>query len=351
MKIIENNNEKTTEAQFQLWSIGEILSHDFGEEEWLIESLLPKQGITALSGNPGDFKTWTTIHIALCVARNIPVFNRFNVDQGGVLVVDEEDHIRLLKKRLGSLGAQDSDNIFYLSQSGLKVDSLDVRNNILKIVKEKDIKLLILDSLVRVHSQDENDAGGMSKVFKGLQDFIKAGVSILFTHHHRKQQGFGSNNLGQSMRGSSDILAAVDCHITVEKNRDEENKLVFKQSKLRQGEALKPFEVKILIGELGPSGFEFVGEFNEKKKKIEEAVESIVFLLMDGMKSRQEIVDSLKEELGRDTVDAGLKIAEKDNRIEKVPKEQLPVGDRKNYYRIFESPNQEGNINNDLPAS
>lgn len=343
MKIIEN--------QFHLWSIGDILSHDFGEEEWLIESLIPKQGITALSGNPGDFKTWTTIHIALCVARNLPVFNRFKVDQGGVLVVDEEDHIRLLKKRLGSLGAQDSDNIFYLSQSGLKVDLVEVRNQILTIVKEKDIKLLILDSLVRVHSQEENDAGGMAKVFKGLQDFIRVGVSILFTHHHRKQQGFGTNNPGQSMRGSSDILAAVDCHITVEKNRDEENKLVFKQSKLRQGEALKPFEVKILIGELGPSGFEFVGEFNEKKKKLEEVGEAIFFLLIDGMKSRQEVVEALKEEFGRDTIDSGLKIAEKDKKIEKVPKEQLPVGDRKNYYRILESPYEEEITSNELPAS
>ena len=351
MKIIENNKEKVTETQFHLWSVGDILAHDFGEEEWLIESLIPKQGITALSGNPGDFKTWTTIHIALCVARNIPVFNRFKVNQGGVLVVDEEDHIRLLKKRLGSLGAEDSDNIFYLSQSGLKVDLIDVRNHILKIVEEKNIKLLILDSLVRVHSQEENDAGGMSKVFMGLQDFIKAGVSILFTHHHRKQQGFGTNNPGQSMRGSSDILAAVDCHITVEKNRDEENKLVFKQSKLRQGEALKPFEVSVLIGALGPSGFEFVGEFNEKKKKLEEVGEGIIFLLIDGMKSRQEIVEALKEEFGRDTIDSGLKIAEKDKRIEKVPKEQLPIGDRKNYYRIFESPYGEEIISNELPAS
>jgi hypothetical protein len=351
MKIIESKNEKIAETQFQLWSVGDILSHDFGEEEWLIESLIPKQGITALSGNPGDFKTWTTIHIALCVARNIAVFNRFKVDQGGVLVVDEEDHIRLLKKRLGSLGAQESDSIFYLSQSGLKVDLPDVRKRILTIVEEKNIKLIILDSLVRVHSQDENDAGGMSKVFKGLQDFIKAGVSILFTHHHRKQQGFGANNPGQSMRGSSDILAAVDCHITVEKKRDEDNKLVFKQSKLRQAEALKPFEVNVLIGTLGPSGFEFVGEFNEKKKKLEESVESIVFLLMDGMKSRQEIIDALKEELGRDTIDSGIKVAEKEKRIEKVPKEMLPVGDRKNYYRIFESPYQEEIISNDLPVS
>lgn len=319
----------------KLWTVGEILAHDFGEEEWVVDYLIPKQGMTALSGNPGDCKTWTTIHIALCVSRNLAVFGKFQAKQGGVLIIDEEDHLRTLKKRLSSLGVNETDNIHYLSQSGIKVDTESVREMILEIVKEKNIKLVILDSLVRVHQQEENDAGGMAKVFSMLQKILTAGSSILFTHHHRKQQGFGTSNPGQSMRGSSDILAAVDCHVAIEKKRDEEDRLIFRQTKLRQGEALLPFEIRILKNISGISGFEYVGDYDDRKRKAEEAAECVVALLVEGVKSRPDILENLGKEYSRDVIDMGIKLAEEAGEIECVPKGELPKGSgRKVYYRL-----------------
>lgn len=325
-------------SNLQLWSIGDILSKDFGEEEWLVDFLISKPGMTALSGNPGDFKTWMTMHIAMCVSRSTPVFGEFKANSGGVLIIDEEDHLRLVKKRLELLGAKETDNIHYLSQCGIKVDVEVFRNMLVDIVKEKGIKLVILDSLVRVHQQDENDAKSMAKVFSSLQAIIKEGASVLFTHHHRKQMGFGSSNPGQSMRGSSDILAAVDCHITIEKKKDEEDRLIIRQTKLRQAELRKPFEVKVLMGEFGPSGFEYAGGYDEKKKKAEEASEAVVAVLTDGMKSRVEINDALSEEFGKTAIADGIKLVEEKGEIERVPKEELPKEDRrKAYYRLPEA--------------
>jgi hypothetical protein len=254
-----------------------------------------------------------------------------------------------LKKRLELLGAKDTDNVHYLSQNGIKVDVESVRDEILEIVKEKNIKLLILDSLVRVHGQVENDAGGMAKVFNGLQKIISEGASILFTHHHRKQQGFGTNNPAQMMRGSSDILAVVDCHITIEKKKDEADRLIIRQTKLRQAEALQPFEISITKGELGPSGFEYAGGHDEKKLKAEEASEAVILVLSDGMKSRTELQEILNDEFGKTAIDDGIKLIEVAGKIERVPKEELPKNDnRKAYYRI---PKTANTSENDLPAS
>lgn len=322
-------------SELHMWTVGDILKHDFGEEEWVVDSLISKQGMTALSGNPGDFKTWVTIHIALCMSRNIPVFGKFKVQKGNVLIIDEEDHLRLLKKRLELLGAKDTDTIHYLSQNGIKMDVPAVRDAVLKMVEEKNIKLLILDSLVRVHGQDENDAKGMANVFNSLQKIIKAGASILFTHHHRKQMGFGTSNPGQSMRGSSDILAAVDCHVTVEKKKDETDRLIIRQTKLRQAEVLKPFEVTILKGEFGPSGFDYAGDHDEKKLKAEAASTAVVAVLVNGMKCRTDIIAALNKEFGKTATEEGIKIAEEAGLIEKVPKAELPKADsRKAFYRI-----------------
>ena len=344
-----------SDTKLHLWNIGEILKHDFGEEEWIVESLISKQGITALSGNPGDFKTWLTTHIALCVSRQSDVFGRFPTSQGGVLIIDEEDHIRLLKKRLELLGAKDTDDIHYLSQCGIKVDIEAVRDMIVDIVKEKNIKLVILDSLVRVHQQEENDAGGMAKVFSGLQKILVAGASILFTHHHRKQQnGQRASNTGQSMRGSSDILAAIDCHITVEKKSPEEDILVIRQTKLRQGEVLKSFEVNIIKGELGPSGFEYAGGHDERKKKVEEAIEDLILILSESeeeTKSRPDIIEALSENFGRDTIDKAIKQAEEECKIEKLSKEELPKNEKKAFYRTSKIYSSAINKNKELPDS
>jgi hypothetical protein len=317
-----------------LWTIGEILTHDFGDQQWLAEMLIPIQGMTVLSGNPGDGKTYTTIHIALCVVRNVPVFGKFKVTQGNVLMIDEEDHVRDLQNRLSYLGATEADNIYYLSQSGFKVDKKEPLDAVLQIVKEKNIKLVVLDSLVRIHGQEENEATAMAKVFHGLQAIIKEGASILFTHHHKKQSGYGPANPGQMLRGSSDILAAVDCHISIEKKRDDPSRLIIKQTKLRQAEALMPFEVLILKGEKGPSGFEYIGEYDIKKLKVEEAAMAVLAIVTEGPKSRQDIIAILKEEsIGKTAAEDGIKLAEEEDYVERIPKEDLPKGERRAFYR------------------
>jgi hypothetical protein len=259
-------------------------------------------------------------------------------------VIDEEDHIRLVQGRLKSLGAEKTDAIYYLSQSGVKVDDKNSLASVLEIVKGKNIKLVVLDSLIRIHSQDENDAKSMSEVFGNIQKIIAAGTSVLFTHHHRKQYGFGNSNPGQNMRGSSDILAAVDSHITVKKKKDEKDRLIIEQTKSRQAEALPPFELSITKGEMGPSAFEYSGDYDEKKSKALEVAEAVAVVLTEGMKSRSEIQGVLREEgFGKTAIDDGIKIAEGDGRIARVPKGELSPGEsKKAYYRLQQ---------NNLPAS
>jgi len=151
------------------------------------------------------------------------------------------------------------------------------------------------------------------------------------------------------MRGSSDILAAVDSHITIERKRDEEGNLVIKQTKLRQAEVLKPFEISILKGPSGPSGFEYAGDHDDKKIKAAEVADALIFVLADGMKSRPDIHDGLKSEFGKTAIDDGIKAAREAGTIEKVPAEELPKEERrKAYYRL---PGASTSILDLLPAS
>ncbi|GEM_PF-1025861 len=364
---IQRDSLRQEHASFKLQLIkaGDILKKEFPEEEWLVEDLISLPSVNALSGMPGHGKTFVTIHIAMCVARGLPVFGKFPSRQAPVLIISEEDYPNHLQGRFQSLGLTEHDQITYLSQAGFKCDIEDHVNQIIDIVHEKRFKLVIIDSLRRVHDQDENDSRGMARVSDGLKRIAKEGVAVLYIHHHRKPEGYGPNNPTVSLRGSTEIQAAVENHFSLEK-KDGEDILVFRQSKSRNAEALKPFEVKILTElifsakknkeETKVVGFEYVGEHDEKKRKSEEArVEIVAFLTSEGMKSRQQIHEALKPAgYGQKAIDTAIREAEAAKEIEFVPKDELPPNSpyiRQRHYRFKGNPvepsvsSQEGESN------
>ncbi len=350
--IGENRIETTqpTRLSFksQLVSVGDILKREFPEDEWLVDDLLALPSINAISGMPGHGKTFVTIHIAQCVAKGLPVFGKFPSKQARVLIISEEDYPKHLQKRFQSLGMTENDAVTYLSLAGFKADNPKHVDEIIEIVRDGKYKLVILDSLRRIHDQDENDSRGMAKVAEGLKRIAKEGIALLYTHHHRKQEGFKPSNATESLRGSTEIQAAVENHFALER-KDGEDILVFRQPKSRNAEALKPFEVKILKESVfNPKknkeetriiGFDYVGDYDEKKKKSEEAREAIVALLKsEGTKSRPQILGAMKPAgYGEKAIDAGIREAEAAGEIELVPKEELPPDSphiRQRHYRI-----------------
>jgi len=332
----ENMNVAKSDSEWHLWTIDEILNHDFGKDEWLIESLLLKPGLMALSGNPGDYKTALALYFALSVARGTPVFGKFPATAGRVLMIDEENHLRNIKKRFEALGGVAGEAVLYLSQNEIKVDSGSAVARVLKLIEQHKIALVTLDSFVDIHRQEENDSGGMQLVLSAMRQFVKAGASVIFLHHPTKG-GFGG---GQNLRGSSNILAQVDVHLHVEKKRDEDV-LILKQEKMRDAPKLKPFEVKIVLGEKGPSDFVFADFQNEKEAKAEDAAKAIEEVLQEiAIQSRQQLIDALKAQYGRNAVDDGIKFALEAKILELVPKDELPNAltpneKRQNYYRLF----------------
>jgi hypothetical protein len=141
-----------------------------------------------------------------------------------------------------------------LFDGGFQVTEENIKA-LLDYCKEHEIAFVTIDSLIRVHGSNENDAMEMSKVFSRLKKLTAAGIGILITHHNRKP---GGNSIGgsQEMRGSSDILAALDCHIAIKRSG---RKLKLTQTKLRLCEEMPPIEVELVEGDDGRVNFKYVG--------------------------------------------------------------------------------------------
>ena len=288
-KIEKETFKKTGTSKFKPISLFELMAKKFRDTTWAVEKLVPSEGITAISGSPATYKTWVILDLALKVASGDILFDKFVTVQSNVLLIDEENGERLLQKRIKKIGGKFELSIYFLSLKGF-ILSEKIVADIIKLAKEKKIKLIILDSLVRIHETDENDATKMAGVFKHLKEFNKEGISIIFTHHNRKQGNFRSSP-SQNMRGSSDILASVDSHLAIERK---EKSLIVTQTKLRQAEEIKPFKLDIISDE-DMLKFEFVSEVDEiqtKKVDFQKAIRDL--LKQKDQMYKKEIFDALK---------------------------------------------------------
>ncbi len=194
-----------------------------------------------MSAAPGSFKTWMMLEIALSATLGRKLFGEFMTEQTGVLLVDEESGPRILQERFRQLGADEQLPIMYFSREGHKINQ-EYIESLISVCLSNGIGLVIFDSLVRIHQGDENASKDMSELFDHFKQLADQGISVLIAHHNRKSIP-GSYNPSGDMRGSSDILAAVDCHIALSRQSNGEYVLV-QQTKNRYMPELKPFKLR-----------------------------------------------------------------------------------------------------------
>ena len=326
------NFQEIPAVNFKIVGVGEILATDFGPEVWAVQNLIPEQSITAIGGAPGSFKTWLTLDIARCIASGEDFLGKFKVEKGAVLFVDKENNFRHLQKRFRQIGINSEHPIYYLNQSAQ--DFFIEEDKSFKILKdmvaEKNIKLVVFDSLVRIHKGDENEARSISSVMNKFKQITNVGANVIFIHHHRKEPA-GRRKSGNSLRGSSDILAGVDALLIVEKT-DDEKSLTINQAKLRQDQALEPFEVSIQVNETDKAmKLLYTGAYDPNAPIVDEAVAEIGVILKEkGELSKKQIREIVSEEYKPNQIDMALKKATQPEGNIKVP----IVGSNKHLYSL-----------------
>lgn len=281
-------------SHIQVVSLDELLSMDFPTNKWAVDKIVPLEGITILSGAPASYKTWLLLRMAMDIAKGESFLDQFPCQQSGVLIIDEENHLRLLQDRLQLMGTDHDLPIYFLSQKGFIVSDKRLTNQILRICQEKDISVIFIDSLVRINNAEENDASQMSVVFRCIRQLCQSQKTVVITHHERKE-GEMRSSAQNRLRGSSDISASVDAHISVRRNSSDKSKITIEQAKLRGGIEMEPFKIAIQASEERVE-FQFLGTCQEEASKKESAKEVILTVLDKEERglSRSEICKQVK---------------------------------------------------------
>lgn len=292
-KAIEEHKNDLVPISYQ-----QLMNTQFPPSQWLVDQLVPLEGITIISGSPGSFKTWMILQMATDIAQEKPFLGQYQTKLGNILMIDEESHQRFIQERLLQLGVPDNLPIHFLSQSEFLVTDNKCMTDVLEHCKELKIDTVFIDSLVRIHRGKENDAGDMADVFRAIRTFCKEKMTVIMTHHERKEGASGKSSAQSRMRGSSDIPAAIDAHLAISRVHDDEYRLILEQSKNRQAMEIDPFEVRIHV-ENDKIWFEHMGTQDGGKNKKESAKETIPDILFenpDGL-SKADVVRILQQRI------------------------------------------------------
>jgi hypothetical protein len=184
--------------------------------EWLVEDILESNSIGMIYGAPASGKSFLSLDLSACVASGTD-WHRNRVKQGGVLYLVGEGQQGLIRRKT----AWENDRRLPLDNSMLfsnfPVDLCDkekvllVKEEIRKITEKLDVKLLVVDTVSRHYSGDENLASDMAEFVAGLDSLKNEfGFAVLLVHHSGKDDSKGA-------RGSSVLKGALDTEIHVKK--------------------------------------------------------------------------------------------------------------------------------------
>lgn len=287
-------------ADYNACTLQELMRSNLPRVEWVIDQLIPGGAITCIAGRPKVGKSFVVLDLAMSIASGESLFNRFEVNQKRVLIISKEDNYVVLKERLYKMGVDTDLNIFLSTDQEIYFDKDDLLPSIRLLLMRFSANVIIIDSFIRVFRGDENSSRDVTKVHKVFKQLCDEGITVIFVHHHGKEDAQRPKSTGDKLRGSSDLLAMVDSLITIEKDSDRVLKVWNTHN--RHAGSINAFYVSIPTFNDGDKRFRFLNFVDAQSVQDQVlprnlASEDIVALLSDGVPMRQsQIVHSLLEQ-------------------------------------------------------
>jgi hypothetical protein len=245
-KTLRDPEAKAALATFRTLSLGDLEA--LPEPEWLVNGIIPADGLTTLYGAPGSTKSFCILDAALCIASGVP-FHGHAVKAGtGVYCVGEG--LRGLRWRIEAwkLAHPEADydllekNLVIIPHAPRLLEATEqvMLNNTCKEVAEDrgDLRLFIIDTWARsLTGGDENsaqDAGVAIDVCEKVR--AETGATPFIVHHS------GADGLRE--RGSTALRGASDC--TLHMDRQESSGIItLSQKKSKDSEPFTPMKFNL----------------------------------------------------------------------------------------------------------
>lgn len=192
---------------------------------------LIRRKVTVLIAPPGVGKSVFSLSAGVSVASGDSFMGLTVHDSGPVAIINNEDDMDEMRRRLAAilrsnnisweklqdrLFLQSGENLrFIIAKQGNKKQALvpHHRDDLISFLKEKKIKLLIVDPFLETHEAEENDNRQINEVAGMYREIAqKADCAVLIIHHTRKAPSGSSDGHTGNMdsgRGASSLTGAA----------------------------------------------------------------------------------------------------------------------------------------------
>ena len=186
--------------------------------KWLVQGILTVGAILVLVGKPGTFKTFLSLHIALCITYGLKFFGR-KVEQGDVIYMAGESpygfRLRVEAwEKFHNMNMEASP--FFMQIGGNPLNLEKEIERLIKDIQEQDIhpKLIVIDTLQIYLNGNENSAEDMGSFVQAIHKLRdQTGASIIIVHHVGKDESRGP-------RGHTALIGAADAIFEMHKKED-----------------------------------------------------------------------------------------------------------------------------------
>ena len=230
------------------------------QAQWLVRHLWSAAAVGVIGGAPKTAKSWLGLEMAVSVASGTACLGRFEVDDPGpVLVYLAEDALHAVRQRVEQLtqhrGLRLADlDLHVVTAPSLRLDLEPDRRALDQTLTQLQPKLLLLDPLIRLHRLDENSSADISGLLGFLRELNRRhNVALILAHHMAKR---ARQDLGQALRGSSDLFAWIDSACYLVRRSDEHLRLTVQH---RAAPAPEPMLLRLAGGNGKPCRLQLDG--------------------------------------------------------------------------------------------
>ncbi len=242
--------EFTAEHPFESLDMAAVARGETPEVPWIIEGWLGKGDATLFGGEWGTGKSLLALDLALAIASGTPWLGRLQVPRAlPVLYLDEENnpvnaHRRLSRMLFGRDLIQEAPDLplTYGTKNRIKLDIQAGRATVERLIGEKGIAVIVLDSFIRFGQINVNKNDELARFFdEAIAPLIgRYGVSVVMLDHMRKPNSDDDKtDIAHRITGGSDKSGFADNVWVIHGKRDETSR-TFEARKNRWEDTLPP---------------------------------------------------------------------------------------------------------------
>lgn len=226
--------------------------------EWMIEPMIPLGGVTIIAGDPAVGKSWLALSLAHAVAHRDQKkwLGEFYIQRHGpVLYVDMEagrpsmtDRMILMDNAFGTTPEPFDEDVerplhFLFYAEGLTLGASI--NRLERVIRDRGIKLLILDSMLSMCPAwaNPNNNSDLVRMIRPLRRMAaRLGIAIVLIHHMKKGQAFSDNSPKARIMGGVMLVGEPDAAMAMIEVSDGDKAVIPVKARLARRVQL-PFRV------------------------------------------------------------------------------------------------------------